>query len=150
MAANGNDFETYLDGWAQMMITIWQEKMQSLQVGMSERHGRVRHSSGELYNSLRTEVIRQAGGDTAKINHFFLYYGYYVAAGIGPEFGKTGKLGKTRNRLGQFSENPERKPKPWFSGKYWYSKRKLLSQMIEQTGRSYLLSISKILESEKK
>ncbi|GHU79683.1 hypothetical protein FACS1894145_4360 [Bacteroidia bacterium] len=150
MAANGNDFGAYLDGWAQMMITIWQEKMQSLQVGISERNGRLRTSSGELYNSLRTEVIRQAGGDTAKINHFFLYYGYYVAAGIGPKFGASGKLGKTRNSLGQFSENPERKPKPWLSGKYWYSKNKLLAKMIETTGKHYLVSISEILTTEKK
>jgi hypothetical protein len=138
MAVNGNtDFNAYLDGWAQTMITIWQEKMQSLQVGISKRNGHLRTSSGELYNSIRTEVIRQAGGDTAKINHFFLYYGYYVEAGVGPEFGENGKLGKTRDSSGKFTENPERKAKPWLSGKYWYSRKKLLTEMIETTGRYY-------------
>lgn len=123
---NGSpDFEKYIDGWADMMLTIWAEKMAQLGI----------HDTGALEQSLRTEVIRQAGGDTTKINHFFLYYGHYVARGVGKEFNQ-GNAGKV---------DSSRRAKPWLSGKYWYSKNKLLLEMLNQTGRYYLESISGIL-----
>ena len=127
MAQSGIDFNEYADAWAQMMITIWLDKMSAL--GVSD--------TGALANSLRTEVVRQAGGDVSKITHFFLYYGHYVARGVGKEFrkGNAGDLGFT----------PRRQPKPWLSGKYWYSKNKLMSAMLEHTGKMYLQSISGIL-----
>ena len=121
------DFNQYADAWAQMMITIWSEKMSALDI----------HDTGALQKSLRTEVVRQSGGDVTKINHFFLYYGHYVARGVGKEFrrGNTGDLGFT----------PTRKPRPWLSGKYWYSKNKLMGAMLEHTGKMYLQSLSGIL-----
>ena len=130
MATNGTDFNQYADAWAQMMITIWSDKMNAL--GVSD--------TGALEKSLRTEVIRQSGGDVTKISHFFLYYGHYVARGVGKEFrkGNGGDLGFT----------PKRKPKPWLSGKYWYSKSKLMSAMLEHTGKMYLESISGILTAK--
>jgi len=121
----GSDFERYVDDWAQMMITIWEEKMTKLGID----------DTGQLKQSLRMEVIRQSGGDTAKINHFFLYYGHYVARGVGKEF-KRGNSGNVES---------SRKAKPWLSGKYWYSKNKLLREMLDQTGRYYMETISTIL-----
>jgi hypothetical protein len=85
-----------------------------------------------------------------RIDFTFKFYGYYVEAGVGPEFGENGKLGKTRNSLGQFTETPKRQPKPWLSGSYWYSRKKLLAEMINETGRYYLTTISGILTTEKK
>lgn len=122
---SGQNFEQYVDAWAQMMVTIWAEKMAQLGIGDTKA----------LEQSLRAEVIRQAGGDTTKINHFFLYYGHYVARGVGKEF----KKGNAGNVISS------RKAKPWLSGKYWYSKNKLLLEMLNQTGRYYLESISGIL-----
>jgi len=126
-ATNGNDFEKYVDGWAEMMITIWKEKMTAYEIG----------DTGALENSLRTEVYRQSGGNTTKIDHFFLYYGNYVARGVGREFSKGNK--------GDLGFTPKRKPKPWLSGKYWYSKQKLMAEMLRQTGDVYLKSMSSIL-----
>jgi hypothetical protein len=95
-----------------------------------------------------TEVYRQSGGNAAKISHFHPLYGKCVDAGTGPELSATGRLGKDRNSPGQFKEAPERQAKPWLKGKYWYSKRKLLAKMIEETGRAYLQSIRDVLSSQ--
>ncbi len=126
-ATSGNNFENYVDGWAEMMLTIWRERMTAYGIG----------DTGALENSLRTEVHRQSGGNTTKIDHFFLYYGHYVARGVGKGFGK--------NNKGDLGFTPKRKPKPWLSGKYWYSKQKLMLEMMTQTGKYYLESISTIL-----
>jgi len=120
------NFDSYADGWAQMMITIWKEKMRSYGIGIT----------GALESSLQTEVARQAGGNTAKIRHFFLYYGIYAARGVGREF--------KEGRYGRLDFTPKRKPKPWLYGKYWHSKQKLAAEMIAQTGSFYLVSLSEV------
>jgi hypothetical protein len=71
-ATNGminREFEDYVDAWAEMMIPIWEEKMAALDI----------KDTGALRSSLRTEVVRQAGRNATKINHFFLHYGHYFA-----------------------------------------------------------------------
>jgi hypothetical protein len=125
------EFENYLDGWAQMMISIWEERMSAYGID----------DTGALRKSLRTEVYRQSGGNAAKISHFYLLYGKYVDVGIGPELSANGRLGKDRNSPGQFKEAPKRQAKPCLKGKYRYGKRKLPAKMIEETGRAYLQSI---------
>ncbi len=128
---NGVNFNEYADAWAQMMLTIWSEKMTALDV----------NDTSALQQSLKTEVIRQSGRDVSKINHFFNYYGIYVAKGVGK--------GYKRGNGGDLTFTPKRVAKPWFSGKYWYSKNKLLSKMMESTGNNYLISISNILTGKK-
>jgi hypothetical protein len=132
------EFNKYIDGWAEMQINIWKEKMMLHGVGTSKK------ATGNLYNSLSTSVSPEHD----RIDFKFNRYGFYVEAGIGPEMGIGGKLGKTRNSSGRFAENPEREPKPWLSGNYWYSRKKLAVEMIEQTGKFYLASISRILEEK--
>jgi hypothetical protein len=132
MAANGiidEQFNRYLDSWAQLMITIWKEKIAAYNIGIT----------GELERSLKTEVTKQAGGDSAKVEHFFNYYGLYVAAGVGREVskGNPGDLGFT----------PKRQPKPWVYSKYKASKMNLLGFMLKHTGSVYMASISKILKT---
>ncbi|MDR1339254.1 MAG: hypothetical protein LBK58_04280 [Prevotellaceae bacterium] len=131
MATSGTDFNKYAEAWAEMMITIWKEKMEALGI----------HDTGALEDSLDKDVLRQAGGDVSKINHVFHYYGHYVARGVGKEFkrGNPGDLGFT----------PTREPKPWISGKYWYSKNKLMWAMLDYTGEMFLVSISDILTDTK-
>jgi hypothetical protein len=128
-AANGfnEEFEKYTDGWADMMITIWKEKMSAYDI----------HDTGALQQSLRSEIVRQSGGNTAKISHFYLLYGEYVNRGVGK--------GYKRGNPGDLGFTPKRQPKPWLAGKYWYSKRKLLAVMIEKTGEVYLESIKRVL-----
>jgi hypothetical protein len=102
-------FEKYIDGWAEMMITIWKERTDNPEA-----------------MPLKSNT--------------YLYYGNYVARGVGKEF--------TKNNGGDLGFTPKREPKPWISGKYWYSKRKLLSKMLEQTGTYYLESIATVLRSQ--
>jgi len=128
MEKNGTtDFDQYIEAWTRMMITIWEQRLEFYEIGVT----------GALKNSLQMEIIRQANGDVAKINHFFLYYGQYVDRGVGKEIwrGNPGDLGFT----------PKREKKPWIQGKYWYSKEKLKAEMIEQTGEFYLVSLSDVL-----
>ena len=124
---NGNDFEKYVEGWAEMMLTIWKEKMAAYEIG----------DTGALRKSLDKDVQQHSGGDTGKIQFFFNYYGYYVAWGVGREF--------SRGNKGDLGFTPKRQAKPWLSGKYWYSRQKLLAEMMTQTGRYYLETLSSVL-----
>lgn len=130
--------EQYLDEWADLMITYWGERMEAEMVGVSEGYeGSPRYSSGELRRSFTVALMKQAGGNTAKIEHMFKYYGMYLDGGVFP--GTKGSGGQ--NRI----SNPNRIPKPWRAKKYWYSQRRLQEKMIELTGQDYLRSISYIL-----
>ncbi|GAP73088.1 hypothetical protein SAMD00024442_6_52 [Candidatus Symbiothrix dinenymphae] len=126
MATNGTNtnFNQYADAWAQMMLTIWAEKM--IQYGI--------HDTGALENSLKAKVTLDAKGNAAKIEHFYNYYGNYVARGVG--------TGYRKGNGGALPFTPKREKRPWMSGKYWHSKNKLLMEMLEQTGKNYLKSIA--------
>jgi hypothetical protein len=140
-ATNGfnQEFKNYVDGWAEMMIDIWRKKMEYHWVGTSK------NATGNLYNSLKS-VVNPAHD---AIEFAFNRYGHYVEAGIGPEMGENGRLGRNRDAAtGRFKEDPTRKPKPWLSGSYWYSRQKLKFKMLEESGRYYLSSISRILNEK--
>lgn len=128
------DKEKYLDEWADLMITFWSEQMDAYFVGISERpDGSLRHSTGDLRRSFSVAVMKQAGGDIAKIDHMFNNYGMFLDGGVFP--GTLGSGGQ--NRI----SNPNRVPKPWRSLKYWYSQKRLQEKMLELTGSSYLKTI---------
>lgn len=132
--------ESYLDGWSDMMIDFWRQQMDAEMVGISERpDGSLRESTGALRESFTVALMKQAGGDTAKIEHMFNHYGMYLDGGVFP--GTKGSGGQNR------VSNPNRVPKPWRSKKYWYSQRRLQEKMLELTGQDYLRSISYILRS---
>lgn len=134
------DKEKYLDEWAELMISYWGERMDAEMVGISERpDGTPRLSSGELRRSFTVALMKQAGGDTAKIDHMFKHYGMYLDGGVFP--GTKGSGGQNR------VSNPNRVPKPWRAKKYWYSQRRLQEKMIELTGHDYLNSIAYILRN---
>lgn len=65
--------EQYERGWSRMMIDIWREKIVQLNIT----------DSGDLRGSFE-EVI--STGRVTTIEHRFLYYGLYVAAGVGHGF----------------------------------------------------------------
>lgn len=133
------EFNEYVDRWAKMQVKIWQERMMMHWIGTSK------NATGSLYNSLDKNISPQHDRVDFTLNR----YGLYVEAGIGPEFGENGKIGRTRNVLGRFAENPKRQPKPWLSGNYWYSRQKLAAKMVELTGTYFLESISQIIEDSK-
>ena len=112
----------YLEAWAAMNITIWQDKMISLKV----------RDTGKLLDSLKTTILRNSGGDIDKITYSFLMYGRFVDMGVGRGMNagvrrKDGmKFYEKRNRIGQLNEY-NRSPKPWYN-KPWYRSVKLLTE----------------------
>lgn len=132
----------YLDEWAALMITYWKEQMDAEMVGVSSgRDGRPRFSTGDLRRSFSISVLKQSGGDVAKIDHMFNEYGMYLDGGVFP--GELGSGGQN------YISNPNRTPKPWRSLKYWYSQKRLHEKMIELTGSSYLQAIKLTLTSKR-
>lgn len=101
------ELKKFEDGWVDMMSTIWQERMQLL--------GAVR--TGRLRDSIAGRISQTASG-TRTLQHTFLKYGIYLAAGAGPK-------GK-------------RKPKEWFFRAYEQSIRKLNEVEAEAIGEEYL------------
>lgn len=133
--------EKYLDEWSKFMIQYWIERMDVEQIGISERDdGSIRYSSGELRRSFSMAILKQAGGNSAKIDHMFNHYGMYLDGGVFP--GTLGSGGQN------YISNPNRKPKPWRSLKYWYSQRRLQEKMLELTGIDYLRSLTYILRAK--
>lgn len=137
-----NKKEQYLDAWSALMIDYWIEQMDAQLVGISGKKGEVRYSSGELRRSFSVSLLKQSGGDTAKIDHMFNYYGMYLDGGVFP--GRKGSGGEN------YISNPNRTPKPWRSLKYWYSQRRLHEKMIEFTGMDYIQTMTSSLTNFEK
>lgn len=72
---NGNisELQQYERGWSNEMVTIWREKLGFLRV----------IDTGRLYSSVAGMVHP---GPNTTIEHKFMLYGLYVAAGVGHEF----------------------------------------------------------------
>lgn len=73
-----DELRRFEEGWTKMMVTIWQEKLQLLQVDDT--------------GSLRASIEARALLDGAKksIEHAFLEYGKFADDGTGREFTNTG------------------------------------------------------------
>ena len=99
--AGYNDLQQYLQAWASMMITIWEEKLIMLDV----------NDTWELYNSLISHILVHSGGDGAKIEFAFHKYGIYVNEGVGGEmyFDNPGMVDTNRTE------------KPWFDQGFFKS-----------------------------
>ena len=70
---NQSELEQYERGWSRMMTDIWREKIQQLNIT----------DSGALQGSLQELVTT---GQVTTIEHKFLQYGLFVAAGVGKGF----------------------------------------------------------------
>lgn len=111
---NNTDLVSYLQAWAKMMITIWEEKLILLNV----------NDTWELYKSFEYHVYLQAGGDQSKINFAFLEYGFYVNSGVGSEVakGNDGDLVEIASYdVTSDSLQLARQPKPWFDKGFFKS-----------------------------
>ena len=82
--------------------------------------------SGDLINSFRAHVEKDANGDVAKISFTFLYYGFYVDAGAGPGY---------------------RTPKRWFNKIYWREFQQLGRLMAAQYGQEWIEDVMKSIET---
>lgn len=74
-----DEIEQYERGWSRMMIDIWREKI--IQLNITD--------SGALQGSLQELVTT---GQVTTIEHKFLQYGLFVAAGVGKGFDIDGKI----------------------------------------------------------
>ena len=61
------DMNETIDAWAEIVVKIWREKITEFKL----------YDSGELYRSLRYELLRNAGNDIEKIEFTYKFYGMF-------------------------------------------------------------------------
>ena len=108
------DINATINAWADIVIKIWHDRITVLKV----------YDKGYLDDSLLDEFLRNAGNDIQKVEFSFKLYGIFVDMGVGREIsmGNSGDLG--------FS--PTRKPKEWYSRKYYGQIMKLREILLER------------------
>jgi len=104
--------------WADITVQRWEMRVARLKF--------LPDHSGDLLNSFRAHVEKDANGDAAKISFTFLYYGFYVDAGAGPG---------------------QRKPKKWFNKVYWREFNQLARLLTEQYGEEAVNEMVKSIET---
>lgn len=169
------DLEHYERDWSRMMIDIWREKIQQLNITDS---GALRDSMEELVTT----------GNVTTIEHKFLQYGLFVAAGVGKGFehGNPGDLlfmgdryregkraygsrqvgaglsvnhmkspkfehitvqrGPNKGKEAALTSGDKRMPRDWFFKKYYYSIRRLNLTESAFYGRAYQGLMSSFLD----
>lgn len=139
------DIEQQLDnwdkGWAEEMVRIWREKINILKVV----------DTGALRNSV-DQMISGSGGDKT-IVHTFLEYGLYQDMGVGSGYKKSHQgagIGlafldeeyREQHKLGE-----PRKPRRWFSKKYYASVKVMAEVRTEMLAEEGAILISNIITS---
>ena len=172
---NDREIEQYERGWSKMMIDIWREKIQQLNI----------NDSGALQNSMEELVTT---GHVTTIEHKFLQYGLFVAAGVGKGFAhdnggdllfmgdryREGKRaygsrqvgaglseqhmkspkfehiivqrGPNKGKEAALTSGEKRMPRDWFFKKYYYSIRRLNLTESAFYGRAYQGLMSSFLD----
>ena len=102
------DIERYEQGWTREMMTYWRERILKLQI----------YHTGALYKSL-TGTLHP--GSPTTIEHRFLYYGVYVASGVGNGYrrGNGGDLAFLQDW--KTNRDKHRQKRDWFARKYFSS-----------------------------
>lgn len=129
--ASATNARQYAEGWMNMMVTIWQEKIREYEV----------YDTGALMQSFQTDLSKWADeSDKGSIVHKFLQYGIYAERGHGREIsvGNSGDLG----------QSPKRIPKPWLSKKYLYSIFRLGEHFAANYGHQFCKIIKDTLEAK--
>ena len=135
--AGVEDWKKYQDAWAEMMVTIWRDKIDKLKVV----------DTFSLRQTVEHRVIN-AEDAISTIRHKFLMYGIYQDCGVGRGFahGNTGDLDfmdpqyriehgldKPRKRGpawgGGYTSGKPRKPREWYSRAYFASIKVLRDEM---------------------
>lgn len=122
--------EDYIDGWTEMMTTIWKErliKMDAIDTGALRES--VAHSG------------THSSGSGATISFDYLEYGIYVDAGTGKGYakGNGGDLKflsathRHKHKLGKAREK-----KRWFSTSWSISRKVLADHLAQQMGNKFI------------
>ena len=155
--ATDEDRIKYQDAWAKMMIEIWREKIERLNVIDTHR----------LHQDMNESLVK--GNDVSIIQHKFMEYGIYQDCGVGYGYKNNGGnlefldesyriehgLDVPRKRGprwggGHTSGNP-RQPREWFSRAYFASVMVLKEAMAYMYGEEFTgLLVDKIEEANHK
>lgn len=145
MKQNGNDelddkLEKFEAAWSDMMIDIWQEKINKLRA--QDTHSLETDMSGSITHS---------SGITHMI-HKFLEYGLYVDAGTGNGY-KRDNGGNLRILDPEYREkhhlkNKPRVKKPWFSKAYYRSVMVMREKMATIYGEEAAVMLAKIITAD--
>lgn len=115
--------EKYEQGWTREMMTYWRERLLRLRV----------YDTGTLYRSL-AGTVRQ--GPQTTIEHRFLYYGIYVAAGVGRGY-KRGNGGDLAFLKDWKTNQRHRQKRDWWARKYFSSLMRLGETEAAFYGEAY-------------
>lgn len=110
--ADNTDFQLTLSAWADIVIQIWEDKIEKLNI----------HESYQLIDSFTTHVVTNSNGDPEKIEFAFNYYGKFVDMGVG------GYISIDDLKSGV---ETTRRAKAWYS-KVFFSQVKKLGSILAQ------------------
>ena len=119
--AENLDRNLTIQAWADIVITIWLNKMQQLNINYSY----------QLADSFANHIVSHSNGDIARIEFAFNYYGKFVDMGVGK--------GITIDDVG--SPITTRRPKPWYSRTFYAEVKKLATILSEKYARKGVLTI---------
>lgn len=112
--------QQYYERWAKWVLEDWEEKIQKMNI----------IHTGDLLRSLEEQVIANADGSVAKVQFFFNYYGKFVDMGAGPV------------------NQPQRKPKPWFSKTFFKQVNNITVNLSKEYGRRIALTIAETISDK--
>jgi len=115
-----NDLRKYEEGWTREMSAYWRERM--LKLGI--------YDTGALYRSVAGTIKSQT------IEHRFLQYGIYVAAGVGNGY-KRNNGGDLKFLKDWKTNKKHRKKRDWFARKYYSSVMRLAEFEASYYGQAY-------------
>lgn len=129
------DINLTLKAWADIVISKLKNNIDELDV----------RDLGNLDNSIIHTLLVNAGTDIDKIEFSFKMYGIYVDMGVGKEFSR-GNSGDTGYDKG--FTNPKRKPKEWFSRKYYGQVMKLREILMDKYSKAITYSMMNTLQAD--
>jgi hypothetical protein len=130
MGAENTDINVTLVAWAKIVLEIWFQKMEQLQMY---------NYTNQLADSLTQHVISEAGGHQKRIEFFFLYYGKFVDMGVGNGVKiDASRAMRSERRDDRYST---RKAKPWYSKPLYGQIARLRQIMAEKYAHRAAIAI---------
>jgi len=135
------DINLTLKAWADIVISKLKNNIDELDV----------RDLGNLDNSIIHTLLVNAGTDIDKIEFSFKLYGIYVDMGVGKELSRNKNINDGRS--GAYSEKEGyhdvvRKPKEWFSRKYYGQVMKLREILMEKYSMAITYSMMNTLQAD--
>jgi len=126
--ANNTNISLTIEAWADITIRNWLDKIDKLNI----------NRSFQLYNSFVHHVVSNAGGDIARIEFAFDYYGKFVEMGVGKGVS-----------LEDVGIDTKRRPKRWYSKTLYAELIKLSELLAEKYAHKGALAIVESVQGKK-